>query len=277
MPVRLDLNWLGISSALDKPCDDDESWQIFDCAEKGLMRSEAPAALSRPFSQSRCLERFLVVRSAGCQRYHLFSDNGDALMTAGFNTTESKVEFLVYNASEKTYESSPTFSMAYNRNKSTWLLVQEQCRSCPNSPSSPLTPSTPSPTQPQQLALFRHFCKDVGDGLARCMEVTLPTYQEGLWRRHSVQIDLRRGRGVAEHLVTRLPDWDPAEQSLTLDFDGRFLQGSAKNFQLALEHASTEAVFQYGKIGANTFCLDFKAPLSIVQAFAASISAAYWT
>lgn len=280
LPRELSSPWL--QSNIGKSEEADALWELFDSVEKGLATGGVLAELQRPCSQSDKLQQFFVVRSADCRGYQLFSSGGDALMNAVFRVTEPKVELFLYNFDQKTYDDShPVFSLSCGSDRTTWILVQEQHGSCPSFPSSPASPSTPvlldtSNTQPQQLAFIRHLCEDVGHGLARCMEVSLPTHQECPGRRRS-EPDLRSGRGLAHHLVTRLPDWDAAKQSLTLDFEGRRPQGSAKNFQLVLENSPREPVLQYGKIGANAFCLDFKAPLSIVQAFGAALSAAYWT
>jgi hypothetical protein len=260
--------------------DGEDSWALFDFAERGLCREEAGAELAAPCTECERLQRFQVKRLSDSRGWELRTASGDRLMSAAKNSQTLKVEFFLYDPSEKSFdESCPAFSMSCSGDRSTWLLVQEEGRSRPSTPSTaPSTPTTAtegSQRKPKELALIRHFSEDVGDGRAKCMEVSLPSFKDTP-RRSPEQLDLAAGKGVGSTLVTRLPEWDETLQSLVLDFDGRDLMGSAKNFQLADESSPNEAVLQYGKIGGNTFCLDFKAPLSIVQAFGAALTAASW-
>lgn len=245
----------------------EELWDLFDSAEKGLCREEAPAEFTRPVSETSRLLRFHIVRSADCREYRLFTDGADYLMTATFSKTEPRVDFSVDSLGEEDSEPGPMFSMTCSKDMSTWLLVQE--RGGTQTPSSPSTGSA----APQQVALIRHFCEDVGGGLARCMEVSLPAARCE-HRRACAEVDLGAGRGVAQRLQSRLPEWDHHAHSLIMDFEGRELQSSAKNFQLADDE--DRLVLQHAKIGGATFCLDFQAPLSIVQAFGAALTSAYW-
>jgi len=64
-----------------------------------------------------------------------------------------------------------------------------------------------------------------------------------------------------------------------LDFRGRVTLASVKNFQLVAGNNETDAenaspiVLQFGKVGKNTFTMDFQYPLSVMQAFSICLSA----
>jgi len=195
-------------------------------------------------------------------------------MSAWFSLTEPKAEIFVSDPCEKGSDemSSPAFTLTCSHDRSQWLLVQEAPAGSPRG-------GVRSPRRERrQLALVRHFRETVGGGSARCMEVALPRNREqGARGTCAGQEDLACGVGVDRRLTTRLPEWDGLGQSLTLEFDERRVMASAKNFQLACSEAPEEAIFQHGKIDDSAFCLDFKAPLGIVQAFGAALTAAYWT
>merc|ERR1719262_694160 len=77
-------------------------------------------------------------------------------------------------------------------------------------------------------------------------------------------------------LITKRPVWNDEVESLVLDFKGRSIIASAKNFQLCLAQKPQHVVCQYGKIGPSTFSLDLRYPLSVVQAFAMSMTTMFW-
>lgn len=57
-----------------------------------------------------------------------------------------------------------------------------------------------------------------------------------------------------------------------LDFDGRVEKGSVKNFQLCDPEREEFIYLQFGRINDDTFSMDFKFPLSPIQAFGICLS-----
>jgi len=55
-------------------------------------------------------------------------------------------------------------------------------------------------------------------------------------------------------------------------FNGRIQKPSVKNFQLAEEGKDNSVVMQFGRIDEETFAMDFKYPLSPLQAFGLCLS-----
>jgi len=78
-------------------------------------------------------------------------------------------------------------------------------------------------------------------------------------------------------LSTKLPEWNEGVGSLVLDFKGRRISASAKNFQLAPTDRKEHVTCQFGKIGPDVFGLDFRYPLTVIQAFGMAMSTVHWT
>ena len=59
----------------------------------------------------------------------------------------------------------------------------------------------------------------------------------------------------------------PETQSYVLNFHGRVTQASVKNFQIIHQSSPEYIVMQFGRISDDDFTMDFRYPLSAVQAF----------
>lgn len=69
------------------------------------------------------------------------------------------------------------------------------------------------------------------------------------------------------------PVWKKETQSFVLNFSGRVTQASVKNFQIIDSQDVDETVLvQFGRVGEDSFTLDFKYPVSAVQAFGIALS-----
>jgi len=74
-------------------------------------------------------------------------------------------------------------------------------------------------------------------------------------------------------LKNRLPRYDEKRNVWVLDFDGgRVTKPSVKNFQLLSTDGEENVTFQFGRIGNNTFTMDFGYPFTPVQAFGACLT-----
>lgn len=102
-------------------------------------------------------------------------------------------------------------------------------------------------------------------------------------------IETRNDDNDVIKIVNKEPFWDEKYGGHVLNFNGRVKVSSVKNFQLLMKSnnksplRSTESqaksdddgsaiVLQFGKIGKDTFALDFQYPLSPFQAFALCIA-----
>lgn len=271
-----------LSDSDDDKWDRERAFDIADSIEKGLAR-EIVTEFMHPLRRSAKLWRFQVNRSEDRLQYRLFSDDGDFLMYARATIEARKVEFFTYNPSERADKlfdpSKPAFTMTFNKEKTEWRIVQERCEHCQFSPKH----LSCACHGKQQVAVIRHSRQPVGDGIFNGMEVLVPGLNPDGTR--VVWCPLM-GRGdlgspydfeEAQMLVTKKPVWNDEVESLVLDFKSRQIQSSAKNFQLTLSEKPDHVVCQYGKIAANTFSLDFRYPLSVVQAFGVSLTTLFWT
>ena len=89
-------------------------------------------------------------------------------------------------------------------------------------------------------------------------------------------------------LRNKEPKWDEVHGGHVLNFQGRVTESSVKNFQLVCNSVHTEdggrsdqddnlvdpeeIVLQFGRVGKNRFTMDFKFPLSPLQAFGICIA-----
>lgn len=268
--------------------DDEDRWdrerafQIADRMEEGLAR-EIVTEFMHPLKRSSRLWRFHVVRSEDKLQYRLFSDDGDFLMYARTSLEARRVSFFLYNPSEKDDKlfdpSRPAFTMKYNKDKTEWRIVQERCEHCQFAPKH----MSCGCHGKQQVAVIRQSKKPIGDGIFNCMEVLIPgLYSDGsrvIWCPMLGRGDLGSPQEGYETqtLITKQPVWNDAVESLVLDFKGRNVLASAKNFQLALAQKPEHVICQYGKIGPMTFSLDFRYPLSVIQSFGVSLTTLFWT
>ncbi|XP_057782416.1 tubby-like F-box protein 3 [Salvia miltiorrhiza] len=80
-------------------------------------------------------------------------------------------------------------------------------------------------------------------------------------------------RDAEEAVVLRnkAPRWHEQLQCWCLNFNGRVTVASVKNFQLVAGDGE-DVILQFGKVGKDTFTMDYQYPLSAFQAFALCLS-----
>jgi len=77
-------------------------------------------------------------------------------------------------------------------------------------------------------------------------------------------------RGSSEGLVVmknKPPKWNESLGAYCLNFNGRVTHASVKNFQLVSEDDEDHVILQFGKVGKDTFTMDFAWPICAMQAF----------
>ena len=80
--------------------------------------------------------------------------------------------------------------------------------------------------------------------------------------------------GTTYSLRSKQPVWDEVSDAFGLNFRGRASSRSSKNFQLYMEGDPKESVImQFGKVKRNEFTLDYRWPLTGLQAFGIALSA----
>uniref|UniRef100_A0A158PAW5 Tubby-like protein n=1 Tax=Angiostrongylus cantonensis TaxID=6313 RepID=A0A158PAW5_ANGCA len=68
-------------------------------------------------------------------------------------------------------------------------------------------------------------------------------------------------------MQNKSPVWNEDSQSYVLNFHGRVTQASVKNFQIIHDRDPDYIVMQFGRISNECFSMDFRYPLSALQAF----------
>jgi len=127
------------------------------------------------------------------------------------------------------------------------------------------------------LARFVQYVQPIGRSTAYCMDVLVATVDG-----HCTGLcdSCRANRPISwrRTLTSRRPKWSENASILSLDFRGRASMASAKNFQLqTMENAQKKSWdFLYGKVAEQEFALEFRAPMSPLQAFAAAMSVSHW-
>jgi tubby and related proteins len=94
-----------------------------------------------------------------------------------------------------------------------------------------------------------------------------------LMARHRATAAGMNPAGGCVALRNRPPRWNDALGAYCLNFRGRVTQASVKNFQLIAEDDPDRVIVQFGRVGANTFTLDYAFPIGPLQAFATALAA----
>ncbi|KXZ52850.1 hypothetical protein GPECTOR_8g232 [Gonium pectorale] len=82
-------------------------------------------------------------------------------------------------------------------------------------------------------------------------------------------------RSRLEELVVmgnKPPRWNDELNAYCLNFNGRVTEASVKNFQLVSDDNHNHIILQFGKVGKDTFTMDYQWPISAFQAFAICMS-----
>jgi len=264
------LSFIGRSSSVEKDPQLEEL-DALELAEKGLAH-ECSDTFIRPLDFSSKLSRFTVQRSRNRMQYRLFRDNGEFVMYAEVRFVAKEVCFFMYDPDDKEnglYDPDrPAFRMEFDDSKTAWVLSHFLDGAWSSPQSSPR--QARQGTRRQQEVLFvEHSKEKIGDGINYCLNAEFKSKCSEPGFKY-------QGDGECMHkLETRQAVWNEELQTLVLDFKDREVVPSAKNFQVVRE-GSQRILLQHGKIRDNTFALDFRAPLSIVQAFAMSITTLFW-
>lgn len=283
-------------NAADKDAEDDEAAEaeravaLVDSMERGVAR-ETSVEFMMPLRRAAKLWRFRVLRSEDRLKYRLVSDCDTFLMQAEVCLEEQRVLFFLYDPldpEQKLYDRNrPAFVMSYDAKGLEWHLVQEKCEHCQYKPPGLSCASHGK----QQVFFVRHSVEPIGNAVTNCVDARIPgIYSNGsriIWcpksgkpGLSSAELDLKATERSSQiqRVISRKPVWHEAAETLILDFKGvrRDIQSSAKNFQLALQNKPDHVICQFGKLGPNAFALDFRFPLSAVQAFGFAMTTIFW-
>ncbi|GIL70974.1 hypothetical protein Vretimale_4064 [Volvox reticuliferus] len=85
---------------------------------------------------------------------------------------------------------------------------------------------------------------------------------------------IRHRKGLDELVMmgNKPPRWNDELNAYCLNFNGRVTEASVKNFQLVSDDNHNHIILQFGKVGKDTFTMDYQWPISAFQAFAICMS-----
>lgn len=255
--------------------DSQDLLELADRAEMGLSR-EITTNFARPVvSMQRCI----VMRKEGKLEYRLISSTLEIMAYARVSADRQKIDIFGFDPTEE-QQADVSFRSPFSlisSGRTSWQLVRENCEHCQYSPKHAFCACSGK----QQVANVRHSTKQLGNGVGNCLDVSIPALASDgvpmVWCPLMGKHDLgspksKEQRGEALSLITKSPSWNTEFQCLVLEFIGRTVIASPDNFQLTFPDDPDDVVCQYGKLGETTYALDFKQPLSIVQAFGIALS-----
>mmetsp|Transcript_119498 Transcript_119498/g.372311 ORF Transcript_119498/g.372311 Transcript_119498/m.372311 type:complete len:273 (+) Transcript_119498:91-909(+) len=235
----------------------ERGFDLVDCMEKGMAR-ELVSDFVQPLREVDGLWKFNIERSADRREYRLYCARGEFLMLAKVSKDGRSVAFFLYDSGERSGlhdPEAPAFTMTCNASRTEWRLAQERS-------DADLSPRQLGGRRRERREVMdiAHTRQCVGSGLSYCLDVRL----------------LPTDRFDETRLVSKLPVWNEEVQSMVLDFRGRQAVASAKNFQLAPDGDPEHVVCQHAKTGPNSFGLDFKCPLTVIEAFGVALTSIAW-
>jgi len=252
------------------------AFDIADVIERGCAR-EVATDFMVPLKRSSKLFGFTVTRSEDRLEYKLYQQDGNFLMYAKADMEKRKVEFFLYYPDTELFDSEdPSFVMTFTQDKKSWLLYSTVCESCLFNKRN---------CAYEEVCGIEHYQEPVGEGLFNIMQMTVPGIYEDSSRVHwclkSGYPSLKSfafGKTHEEAIMieNKRPQWNTTAKSLVLEFKKRNIIPSAKNFQLVMGDKKDVVMCQYGKIGPDTFTLDVKYPMNIIQAFGTALTTMFW-
>lgn len=247
---------------------------MLDAMERGAA-PESTTTFVEPEQKTATQRRMKVSPSEDRTRHTLYDEEGNVVMTACAVLAQRRIEFFTGERPSVTNQvcgpAAPAFAMTFDESRTRWRLsCCGRCERCVYRYCSCESLGG------QTLANLTHLRQTIGGGVARCMELDIP--EVAVDGNAAVWCPLQQAQSGGEARATKIsskrPRWNSSLESLVMDFNGRCSQSSERNFQLCIDG---DVVLTFGKRGENLFCLDFEHPLSVVQAFAAAMSTAFWT
>mmetsp|Transcript_55884 Transcript_55884/g.149614 ORF Transcript_55884/g.149614 Transcript_55884/m.149614 type:complete len:292 (-) Transcript_55884:102-977(-) len=239
-----------------------------DLLEEGL--GPGPTSSYTEVPRPGQLMSLFVQRVTQRNEYQLTDEDGRPLLVACSNPDGTEYEmFATSDNSPRSRSLGPSFILKSDPSREQWSLHSVRCEQCESRGKRQCGSRV--------LARLNHYCENVGEGQAFCMDLEVPKLGEDGTSAIFCPLCGDASEEDVVELTTRRPKWNLKHRSLTLDFNGRCSMASAKNFML--EDAGKPGgkySFLFGKVKENQFVLDYRYPLGPVQAFAAALSASHW-
>jgi len=251
------------------------SFELADAMEQGLAQELTSNFVTAPVQGE--VKRVIVEDSLDGTQHVLLTEDGSPLLFARKGCRGNKLDIYIATGGDPPIGLGPAFSITAEGSKSeTWTLTSDRCEQCAYLPRERRCCAAAGQ---RELARIRHQREQVGPCTMMCMEVDLPELTDD--RTPACSVVGGQGTQRKCRLVSKRPVWNERLQALTLDFHGRVKMTSHKNFQL--QHSGeelsppSEPELLFGKAGENSWVLDYRTPLGMVEAFAIVLSTRIWT
>eukprot|EP00927_Polykrikos_kofoidii_P061694 TRINITY_DN56528_c0_g1_i1.p1 TRINITY_DN56528_c0_g1~~TRINITY_DN56528_c0_g1_i1.p1 ORF type:complete len:362 (-),score=40.00 TRINITY_DN56528_c0_g1_i1:467-1432(-) len=220
----------------------------------------------------------LVTRSKDRGAFVLSTEARETLLIAR-ETNQGSFDIFITRDGDAPSTLGPAFTLEELPSKQ-WVLCSVRCERC--------DAMCRRECGIRELARITHYSETIGNGNALCMDVEIPCVRKD--SQQTVGSEIRRKSDVwcthcgdctvedrCEEITSRRPKWNSKVKRLMLDFRDRCHLASAKNIQLERRGKRGLCKLLFGKVGENLFVLDYRAPFSAVQAFAATLTVRKWT
>lgn len=214
-----------------------------DAMERGLIGPTTNAEedrLVKPPKQEQHL-RVKILKDGA--EHRLTDAEGELKLVARCREEARRID--IYLASEGT-DGTASFTMTYDEDMTEFRLAR--------------VPRDDSDRKGRELLRIAQTREDIGGGKCIYLDVTV----------HETDT------GAFHQLGSKRPVWNRRLKSLTMDFGGRCDKASPRNFQMCPLDDEDVSLMFFGKIGRNTFSMDYVEPLGTLHAFAIAISTQHW-
>lgn len=131
-----------------------------------------------------------------------------------------------------------------------------------------------------ELAICNYASNVLGSRGPRKMKVCVPKVRGGERVRFQPtdKTEEMMGRFKAKdfsdmvYMINKPPRWNEQVGAYVLNFNGRVTMASVKNFQLVNPDDQETVLLQFGRVGKDSFTMDYRWPLCPVQAFGIALS-----
>jgi hypothetical protein len=283
------------------------SFELADVMEEGLAR-EVTTSYIAPRPNDDQETRLVVERSDDRMMYLLKSERDEPVLFAKVSKSNSdSVDMYIPTGGDPPTAVGPAFTLsrteAHGGAKDAWVLTSNRCECCEY--LSPNKGVHCCKACKRDLMYIRQSPQELRGCQVMHIEVDMPQLRQdgtpAVWC-HRLRANGLPGSAIAApapgaaaaaageaggiRVVSRKPRWSARLKSLVQDFYGRCACASAKNLQMEVEGSQLTSRnsqktqpkphLLHGKLGANTFVLDYKHPFGMAQAFAVALTTKDW-
>jgi len=284
-----DVSYATQSSGTDAP-PANLSFELAGAMELGRASGTLAPSLMEARQQALPMRRLSVRRSKDKNDYAVHDEAGRVLLVArlGKDAHENGIDIFTAEGADAEAKTNahPVLRLVHDEEKDMWRLIASRCSCCEYRLARHMSALHGLPRR--EHARIRHFSVplDNGEGLL-CMEVQCPGVCKDGGQAVWCPMRPRDERDVVFKANSRLPTGGNGGGKLSLDFGqgGRCRMASSKNFAICMgeapsAHSATSAgakdILQFGKIEENHYNLDYRHPLSLVEAFGVAMTTTVW-